>query len=82
MFNPTGEALAMSLQPQDPKPFHRSLTMRAAAAMALAYVAGKLGQTLPYENADQIVGAASDLLFALGALGVGLGRARARTPLF
>ncbi len=71
----------MSLHPQDAKPFHRSLTMRAAAAMALAYVASKAGQVVPYENAEAIVSAASDLLFALGAIGVGVGRARARTPL-
>jgi hypothetical protein len=71
----------MSLLPQDAKPFHRSLTMRAAAAMALAYVASKAGQAVPFEAAEQIVNAASDLLFALGAIGVGVGRARARAPL-
>ena len=71
----------MSIQTQDPKPFHRALTRRAAAARGLACVAGKFGQSLPYENAEVIVGAAADLIFALGAFGVGLGRARARSPL-
>lgn len=71
----------MTLIPQDPKPFHRSLTMRAAAAMALAYVAAKAGQIVPFENAEAVVNAAADLIFALGAIGVGVGRARARAPL-
>ncbi len=71
----------MTIQPQDTKPFYRSVTMRAVASVALAYVAGKFGQPLPCESADQIVGTASDLLFALGAPGVGLGRARACAPL-
>jgi hypothetical protein len=71
----------MSLAPTQSKPFAQSLTIRAAAAMALAYVAGKMGQTLPYDSAEQLITAASDLVFALGAIGVGVGRARARAPL-
>jgi hypothetical protein len=71
----------MSISLETPKPLTRSLTLRAAAAMALAYAAGKAGQYLPYEAAQQIVNAGADLLFALGAIGVGVGRARARQPL-
>jgi hypothetical protein len=71
----------MSISLETPKPLTRSLTLRAAAAMALACAAGKAGQYLPYDAAQQIVNAGADLLFALGAIGVGVGRARVRQPL-
>ncbi|MBL8549522.1 MAG: hypothetical protein JNJ73_06025 [Hyphomonadaceae bacterium] len=64
-----------------PKALQGSLTLRSAAALAVAYVAGRFGAHLPEGAAQEIAGALIDLLFALGLLGVGVGRARARGPL-
>lgn len=58
-----------------------SLTLRSAAALAVAFVAGKLGLELPEGAAQDIAGAVIDLIFALGLIGVGVGRARAKAPI-
>jgi hypothetical protein len=64
-----------------PKPPQGSLTLRSAAALAVAYVAARFGAQLPEGAAQEIAGALIDLVFALGVLGVGVGRARARGPI-
>lgn len=59
----------------------RSLTLQGAAAMALAYVAGRAGIVLPDGLVTPIADALVDLVFTLGVMAVSLGRARARAPL-
>jgi len=63
------------------KPFQNSLTLKSAAALAAAFVASRLGLDLPDGAAHAIADAFIDLVFALGMIGVGVGRARARTPI-
>lgn len=63
------------------KPAAASLTLRSAAAMALAFCLARFSPDLPPGAAHDAAGAVVDLMFALGALGVGVGRARAQTPL-
>jgi hypothetical protein len=64
----------------DLKPASRSLTLRGAAAMALAYALSRLGLDVD-GGAQPAIEALLDLVFALGAMGVGVGRARAAGPL-
>jgi hypothetical protein len=49
--------------------------------MAVAYALARLGLELPEGAAQTLVGAVVDLVFALGALGVGVGRGRAHNRL-
>jgi hypothetical protein len=49
--------------------------------MALAYAAGRIGLHLPDGVIASAAEAVVDLLFALGLAAVGVGRARAHTPL-
>lgn len=65
----------------DPKPLHRSLTIASALAMAIAFVAERIGLPAPPGAVEALVQALIDLMFALGLVGVGVGRARARQPL-
>lgn len=68
-------------EPTPAKPAYRSLTIASALAMLFAYCAERLNLALPPGMAEQAAQLAIDLIFSLGALGVGVGRARAKGPL-
>ena len=59
----------------------QSLTLRSAAAIAIAAAADRLGVILPDGAAQEAAGALIDLIVTLGLIGVAVGRARARTPI-
>ncbi|MBN8606742.1 MAG: hypothetical protein J0L81_07480 [Caulobacterales bacterium] len=59
----------------------QSLTLRSAAAIAVAAAAERLGVILPEGAAQDIAGALIDLVVTLGLIGVAIGRTRARTPI-
>lgn len=59
----------------------RSLTLRGAVAMVIAYSAGRFGLDLGAPAANEIAARALDLIFTLGVMAVGVGRARAKGPL-
>lgn len=59
----------------------QSLTLRSAAAIAVAAAADRLGVILPEGGAQDIAGALIDLVVTLGLIGVAIGRTRARTPI-
>ncbi|GIK50863.1 MAG: hypothetical protein KJZ75_14300 [Hyphomonadaceae bacterium] len=59
----------------------QSLTLRSAAAIAVAAAADRFGVVLPDGAAQEIAGALVDLIVTLGLIGVAIGRARARTPI-
>ncbi|MBY0448792.1 MAG: hypothetical protein K2P95_08885 [Hyphomonadaceae bacterium] len=67
--------------PTAAKPAYRSLTIASALAMLFAYCAERLNIPLSPGVAEQAAQLAIDLIFSLGALGVGVGRARAKGPL-
>jgi hypothetical protein len=67
--------------PQLEKPAIQSLTLRSAAAIAIAAAASRLGVELPDGAAQEIAAALIDLVVTLGLIGVAVGRARARTPI-
>ncbi len=58
-----------------------SLTLRSAAAIAIAAAAERLGVILPEGAAQELAAAIFDLVVTLGLIGVAVGRARARTPI-
>lgn len=58
-----------------------SLTLRGALAMALAFVASRLGIAIPDEQAQMFAEAVIQIIFYGGLLAVGVGRARAKGPL-
>jgi hypothetical protein len=58
----------------------QSLTLRSAAAIAIAAAADRLGVILPDSAAQELAGAFVDLVVTLGLIGVAIGRARARGP--
>jgi len=58
-----------------------SLTLRSAAAIAIAAAASRLGVVLPDGAAQELAAAFVDLVVTLGLIGVAVGRARARTPI-
>jgi hypothetical protein len=60
---------------------HRSLTLAGALAMAIAYAANRLGVPIADAVAAETAAAVIDLLFNVGLVAVGVGRARARQPL-
>jgi hypothetical protein len=64
-----------------PKPALQSLTLRSILAVAIAAVASKFSVNLPVGAAQDIAGAAFDLVTTLGLIGAAIGRARATTPL-
>jgi type IV pilus biogenesis protein CpaD/CtpE len=59
----------------------QSLTLRSAAAIAIAAAANQLGIVLPEGAAQELAAAAIDLIITLGLVGVAVGRTRARGPL-
>lgn len=59
----------------------QSLTLRSAAAIAIAAAAQRLGVVLPDGAAHEAASAFIDLVVTLGLIGVAVGRARARTPI-
>lgn len=63
------------------KPIHQSLTIAGALAMAAAFATESLGISAPPGAIEGVVQALIDLVFYLGLLGVGIGRARAGAPL-
>jgi hypothetical protein len=63
------------------KPAIQSLTLRSAAAIAIAAAASRLGVELPEGGAQELAGALIDLIVTLGLIGVAVGRTRARTPI-
>jgi hypothetical protein len=58
-----------------------SLTLRSAAAIAIAAAASRLGVILPEGAAQELAAAFVDLVVTFGLIGVAVGRARARTPI-
>lgn len=66
---------------KDPKCALQSLTLRSAAALAVAVVAQRFSVDLPTGAAQDIAGALFDLVTTLGLVGVAVGRMRARGPL-
>ncbi|MDZ4693455.1 hypothetical protein [Terricaulis sp.] len=59
----------------------QSLTLRSAAAIAIAAAADRVGVVLPEGAAQEVAGALIDLIVTLGLIGVAIGRTRARAPL-
>jgi cadmium resistance protein CadD (predicted permease) len=59
----------------------QSLTLRSAAAIAIAAAADRLGVILPDGAAQDVASALIDLVVTLGLIGVAIGRTRARTPI-
>ncbi len=59
----------------------QSLTLKSAAAIAIAAAAQRVGVILPDGAAQELAGAAIDLIVTFGLLGVAVGRARARGPI-
>lgn len=70
----------MSQIPTDRGAF-QSLTLRSAAAIAIAAAASRLGLELPEGAAQELASAAVDLVVTLGLVGIAIGRARARGPI-
>lgn len=58
-----------------------SLTLKSAAAIAIAIAAERIGVALPAGAAQELAGALIDLVVTLGLVGVAIGRARARGPI-
>ncbi len=63
------------------KPALASLTLRSAAAIAIAAVAGRFAIELPAGAGQQLADALIDLVTTLGLIGVAVGRSRARGPI-
>lgn len=59
----------------------QSLTLRSAAAIAIAAAADRLGIILPEGAAQEAASALIDLIVTLGLIGVAVGRTRARAPI-
>lgn len=70
----------MSTSPTE-KSAIQSLTLKSAAAIAIAAVASRVGVVLPEGAAQELASAAVDLIVTLGLIGVAIGRARARGPI-
>ena len=64
-----------------PRTATQSLTLRGAVSMAIAFGVSRLGVELPPGAPQAIAEAATQLIFYLGLIAVGVGRARARGPL-
>jgi len=67
--------------PSPSKPASESLTLRSAAAIAVAIVASRFSVDLPAGVAQQFASAIVDLVTTLGLIGVAIGRARANGPI-
>jgi hypothetical protein len=63
------------------KTIAQSLTLRGALAMALAFVASRLGVNVPDDQVQAFADALVQIVFYGGLLAVGVGRARAKAPL-
>ncbi|OQW61572.1 MAG: hypothetical protein A4S17_09280 [Proteobacteria bacterium HN_bin10] len=63
------------------KPALDSLTLRSAAAIAIAVAANRIGIELPPGLAEDAAGALLDLIVTLGLIGVAVGRVRARAAI-
>mgnify|MGYP001358439602 CR=1 FL=1 len=63
------------------KPASQSLTLKSAAAIAVAAIAARFSVDLPEGVAQQFAGAIIDLVTTLGLIGVAIGRTRARGPI-
>jgi hypothetical protein len=63
------------------KPAIQSLTLKSAAAIAIAAVASRLSVELPDGAAQDLAAALIDLVTTLGLIGVAIGRSRARGPI-
>ncbi len=63
------------------KPALQSLTLRSAAALAIAIVASRFAVDLPPGAASNLAGALIDLVATLGLIGIAIGRTRARGPI-
>ena len=63
------------------KPASQSLTLKSAAAIAIAAVAARFSIELPPGVAQDFAGAVIDLITTLGLIGVAIGRTRARGPI-
>ncbi|MGD9815102.1 MAG: hypothetical protein AB7Q23_02140 [Hyphomonadaceae bacterium] len=59
----------------------QSLTLRSAAAIAIAAAASELQIALPEGAAQDIAAVLIDLVVTLGLVGVAIGRTRARGPI-
>lgn len=59
----------------------QSLTLRSAAAIAIAAAASRLGVVLPEGAAQEMATAFVDLIITLGLIGVAIGRTRARAAI-
>ncbi len=59
----------------------QSMTLRSAAAIAIAAVAARFSLDLPEGMAEDLAGAIIDLITTLGLIGVAIGRTRARGPI-
>lgn len=70
----------MSTTPLEKAAIH-SLTLRSAAAIAIAAAASRIGVILPEGAAQELAAALVDLIVTLGLIGVAVGRARARGPI-
>jgi len=78
MTDPTPQTPVVS---SDQRAAIQSLTLRSAAAIAIAAVATRLSIDLPAGAAQDIAGAVIDLITTLGLVGVAVGRTRARGPI-
>ncbi len=63
------------------KPALKSLTLKSAAAIAIAAVASRFAVELPPGAAQELAGVLIDLVTTLGLIGVAVGRTRARGPI-
>jgi hypothetical protein len=63
------------------RPAIDSLTLKSAAAIAVAAAADRLGIILPDGAAHELANAFIDLIVTLGLIGVAIGRSRARGPI-
>jgi len=70
----------MSTSPLEKAAIH-SLTLRSAAAIAIAAAASRLGVVLPEGAAQEMATAFVDLIITLGLIGVAIGRTRARSAI-
>lgn len=77
----TDTPAAPPIAPPVQKSAIQSLTLRSAAAIAIAAVASRFSLDLPAGSAQEIAGALIDLVTTLGLVGVAVGRARARGPI-
>lgn len=59
----------------------QSLTLKSAAALAIAAVASRFSVELPEGAAQELASAIIDLITTLSLIGVAIGRARARGPI-